>query len=277
MPHLIKFAPAIKQAIGIRWSSQLASEASKSNMQHFKKNENIWENPIYHPVYSKDEVLQVKKTHVETKDLSDQLAYLSVKLARFSFDTLSGYRFGKLTTSKVLNRAIFLETVAGVPGFTAGILRHLRSLRRMERDYGWIHTLLEEAENERMHLLTFIKLKQPGLLFRFCVVATQGIFMNGFFLAYLLSPKFCHRFVGYLEEEAVKTYTDIIAAIDDGRLPEWKDQPAPEIAVSYWRLGENATLRDMFLAVRADEANHRDVNHTFATIKPQQKNPFLQE
>ncbi|KAJ3269974.1 hypothetical protein HDV01_000780, partial [Terramyces sp. JEL0728] len=199
-------------------------------MQHFKKNEDIWENPVYHPVYSKDEVLTVQKTHIESKGLSDQLAYLSVKLARFSFDTLSGFRFGQLTTNKVLNRAIFLETVAGVPGFTAGILRHLRSLRRMERDYGWIHTLLEEAENERMHLLTFIKLKQPGLFFRFCVVATQGIFMNGFFLAYLISPRFCHRFVGYLEEEAVKTYTDIIAAIDDGRLAEWKDKPAPEIA-----------------------------------------------
>ena len=34
-----------------------------------------------------------------------------------------------------------------------------------------------------------------------------GVFVNLFFLAYLISPKFCHRFVGYLEEEAVKTYT----------------------------------------------------------------------
>ncbi len=34
-----------------------------------------------------------------------------------------------------------------------------------------------------------------------------GTFVNLFFLAYLMSPKFCHRFVGYLEEEAVKTYT----------------------------------------------------------------------
>jgi hypothetical protein len=53
------------------------------------------------------------------------------------------------------------------------MLRHLRSLRRMDHDHGWIHTLLEEAENERMHLLTFIRLKQPGPLFRLSVVATQ--------------------------------------------------------------------------------------------------------
>ena len=53
------------------------------------------------------------------------------------------------------------------------MLRHLRSLRRMDRDHGWIHTLLEEAENERMHLLTFLKLRQPGPIFRMSVVVTQ--------------------------------------------------------------------------------------------------------
>lgn len=50
-------------------------------------------------------------------------------------------------------RIILLESIAGVPGMVAGTLRHLRSLRLMRRDGGWIHTLLAEAENERMHLL----------------------------------------------------------------------------------------------------------------------------
>ena len=68
----------------------------------------------------------------------------------------------------------FLETVAGVPGMVAAMLRHLRSLRTMRRDNGWIHTLLEEAENERMHLLTFLQLRQPGPLFRGAVLVTQG-------------------------------------------------------------------------------------------------------
>ena len=30
-----------------------------------------------------------------------------------------------------------------MPGFVAGMMRHMRSLRRMQRDQGWIHTLLE--------------------------------------------------------------------------------------------------------------------------------------
>jgi threonyl-tRNA synthetase len=77
----------------------------------------------------------------------------------------------------------------------------------MKRDNGWINTLLAEAENERMHLLTFMNMRKPGPLFRGMVILTQGVMCNLFFMTYLLSPKTCHAAVGYLEEEAVKTYT----------------------------------------------------------------------
>ena len=39
----------------------------------------------------------------------------------------------------------------------AGMLIHPQSLLKMQDDNGWIKTLLDEAENERMHLMTFIK------------------------------------------------------------------------------------------------------------------------
>ena len=61
-----------------------------------------------------------------------------------------------MSESKYLTRAIFLETIAAVPGMVAGMHRHMRSLRTLRPDGGWIHHLLEEAENERMHLLTFL-------------------------------------------------------------------------------------------------------------------------
>jgi hypothetical protein len=63
----------------------------------------------------------------------------------------------------------------------------------MQRDHGWIHTLLEEAENERMHLMTFMQLKRPGPFFRASVILTQWAFTAGFSIAYLFSPHFCHR------------------------------------------------------------------------------------
>jgi len=125
-----------------------------------------------------------------------------------------------------------------------------------------------------MHLLTFMKLGQPSLLFRALIIAAQGVFYNLFFLSYLISPKTCHRFVGVLEEEAVVTYTLAIKEIEEGRLPEWKDMPAPQIAIDYWRMQDNSRLLDVLYAVRSDEAGHRFANHTFANVKDQDFNPM---
>ena len=53
------------------------------------------------------------------------------------------------------------------------------------------------------------KMQTKSLLYgyNFSFSISTGLFVNCFFIAYMLSPRFCHRFVGYLEEEAVKTYT----------------------------------------------------------------------
>lgn len=118
-----------------------------------------------------------------------------------------------------LNRIIFLETVAGIPGMVGGMQRHMRSLRTLERDHGWIHHLLEEAENERMHLFFFLRQRSPGIAFRLMIAAGQLGFFNAYFMFYLFSPSMCHRFVGFLEEEAVYTYSILLDKIDDGTLP----------------------------------------------------------
>jgi len=192
---------------------------------------------------------------------------------RFNFDLMSGYALFRHTETMWLNRIIFLESVAGIPGTIGATLRHLASLRRLKRDHGWIHTMLEEAENERMHLLTAIKLRQPGKFFRGCILLTQGVFFNFFWIAYLVSPRFCHRLVGYLEEEAVLTYTHCLQSIDQKKL--WVDVPAPDLAISYWRLQSNATMRDVIANIRADESHHRDVNHQFADLPHDKPNPYL--
>jgi len=154
--------------------------------------------------------------------------------------------------------------VAGVPGMIGGMQRHMRSLRTLERDHGWIHHLLQEAENERMHLFFFLNQRNPGIFFRVLIVLAQGIFFHSYFLAYLISPKTCHRFVGYLEEEAVHTYSVLLKCIDEGKLPYWSNMACPEEAIEYYNLPKDAKMRDLILAVRADESCHREVNHHFA-------------
>ena len=131
----------------------------------------------------------------------------------------------------------------------------------MQNDGGWIHTLLAEAENERMHLMTFVKIAKPNWLERWLVLLAQGVFYNGFFLLYLLSSRTAHRVVAYFEEEAIISDTESPAEIESGRT---ENVAAPQIAIDYWKLGSDARLRDVVIAVRADEAGHRDVNHRFA-------------
>ena len=130
-----------------------------------------------------------------------------------------------------------------------------------------------------MHLLTFLKMAQPGPFMRVMILGAQGVFFNGLFFSYLLSPRTCHRFVGYLEEQAVLTYTLAIADIDAGKLPKWKALEAPEIAVRYWNMPEGKrTMRDLLLYIRADEAKHREVNHTLGNLEQKvDPNPFVSE
>jgi ubiquinol oxidase len=191
--------------------------------------------------------------HHRPKGASDRVAFAFVKALRFCADTFFAKRYG--------HRAVVLETVAAVPGMVGATLNHLKCLRRMCDDRGWIKTLMDEAENERMHLMTFIEVAKPTAFERFVVVAAQWVFYLFFFGLYLVSPRTAHRVVGYFEEEAVVSYTHYLAEIDEGRS---LNVPAPAIAIRYWGLPAEATLRDVVEVVRADEAHHRDVNHGFA-------------
>ncbi len=191
--------------------------------------------------------------HHEPHGFSDRFALGFTKLLRFCADTFFAKRYG--------HRAIVLETVAAVPGMVGATLTHLKCLRKMIDDDGWIRTLMEEAENERMHLMTFIKVAQPNMFERLVILSVQWVFYIAFFFLYLISSRTAHRVVGYFEEEAVISYTLYLKEIDEGRSP---NVPAPEIARHYWKLPADATLRDVVLVVRADEAHHRDVNHGFS-------------
>ena len=192
--------------------------------------------------------------HYKPVNISDKIARLFTKSMRFFADTFFQKRYG--------HRAVVLETVAGVPGMVAGMWTHLTSLRKMQTGYGpKIRTLLSEAENERMHLMTFIAIAQPNAFERMLVLLVQAVFWNFFFVIYVFFPRTAHRIVGYFEEEAVYSYTEYLKEIDDGKI---ENIDAPKIAIEYWNLPQNAKLRDVVIAVREDEAHHRDTNHQFA-------------
>ncbi|CAA6669543.1 unnamed protein product [Spirodela intermedia] len=153
--------------------------------------------------------------------LGDKLAFWTVKVLRAPTDIFFQRRYGC--------RAMMLETVAA-------------SLRRFEHSGGWIRVLLEEAENERMHLMTFMEVSQPRWYERALVFAVQGVFFNAYFLAYLASPT---------------------------RQGHHRERPRPRHRHRLLAPPPDATLRDVVLSVRADEAHHRDVNHFASDIHRQ--------
>lgn len=196
-----------------------------------------------------------QETHYDVKNMSDRVALAITKFLRFIADTFFKKKYG--------HRAVVLETVAAVPGMVAGMLIHLKSLRTMKADRGWIKILLEEAENERMHLMTFIEVAKPTLFERLIIISAQFIFIFMYSIIYLFSQRTAHRIVGYFEEEAVISYTEYLKELESGVI---EDHPAPKIAIDYWNLPLRATLKDVVKVVRDDEAGHRDVNHSFANI-----------
>ncbi len=199
--------------------------------------------------------------HHKPEDLSDKIAFAFTKFLRFLADTFFKKKYG--------HRAVVLETVAAVPGMVAGMLLHLKSLRKMQDDKGWIKILLDEAANERMHLMTFIKIAKPTFIERMIIMVAQFIFILMYLFIYLVSQKTAHRIVGYFEEEAVISYTEYLNEIEEGKIENIK---APEIAINYWNLPLNSRLKDVVKVIRDDEAGHRDVNHSFADILNDKKN-----
>ncbi|GAB2292003.1 hypothetical protein Dimus_036266 [Dionaea muscipula] len=204
--------------------------------------------------YRSDVSIDIKKHH-QPKIFADKFAYYLVKFLRVPTDIFFQRRYGC--------RAMMLETVAAVPGMVGGMLLHLRSLRKFDHSGGWIKALLDEAENERMHLMTMVELVKPKWYERMLVLIVQGIFFNCYFVAYVLSPKMAHRVVGYLEEEAIHSYTYFLNDIESGAI---ENVPAPAIAIDYWRLPKDADLKQLITVIRADEAHHRDVNHFASDI-----------
>ena len=204
--------------------------------------------------------------HHKPQNLSDKIAFAFTKFLRFLADTFFKKKYG--------HRAVVLETVAAVPGMVAGMLLHLKSLRKMQDDKGWIKILLDEAANERMHLMTFIKIAKPTFIERLIIMVAQFIFILMYLFIYLISQKTAHRIVGYFEEEAVISYTEYLNEIEEGKIENIK---APEIAINYWNLPLNSRLKDVVKVIRDDEAGHRDVNHSFADILNTKKNKVFNE
>ena len=186
--------------------------------------------------------------------ISDSFAKSMTMFFRFVADTFFAKRYG--------HRAVVLETIAGVPGMVAGVWLHAKSLRKMKTGWGpKIREMMEEAENERMHLMIFIDIAQPTWLERWIVLLAQFVFIIFYTFLYIFFPKTAHRMIHYFEEEAVVSYTNYLHMISSGQT---EDVPAPQIAIEYYGLQGDARFSDVIVKVREDEKHHAKVNYNYS-------------
>ena len=186
--------------------------------------------------------------------ISDGTAMAMTKFFRFFADTFFAKRYG--------HRAVVLETIAGVPGMVGGMLLHMRSLRKMERGNGtMIQELLDEAVNERKHLMFFIEIAQPNWFERRLIFVAQFVFFIFYAFMYIFFTRTAHKMIAYFEEEAVRSYNNYLEMIKNEQI---ENVPAPQIAIEYYGLMKSARLSHLVQCVRDDEAKHAEANHRFA-------------
>ena len=178
------------------------------------------------------------------QDRSDRAAYAFVRFLRLFADMFFASRYG--------HRAVVLEAVAAVPGKVRQTVQHLKSLRRREADHRGIRILPNAADCGRIHLVTLMEIVRPSGLERLLVLLAHCVFYTLYFLFYVVSPGTAYRVVGYLAEEAVRTYTDYLACVENGT---YDDIAAPGIAIDYWRLDPDAGLREVIIAIGGDHGN----------------------
>lgn len=191
--------------------------------------------------------------HHSPVTFSDRFAFALVSGMVKIASALFGKRYG--------DRVVVLETVAAVPPMVSATLLHLRCLRRMMDDHGWIRSLMIEAENQRAHLMSFVAIQRPRGWERFLIVLAQGIFYNSYFLLSLVSPGTAHRLAAYISEQAIQGYSHYLDRLASGVQP---DIDAPAFAIDYWHLSPGAKLSELLVSMRQDEAIHRDIQHAFA-------------
>jgi hypothetical protein len=205
----------------------------------------LQQNHIWTPVELEEKLTVLY--HHKPQTISDLITNTVVYGLYHSFNAITGYKHVNPSVQSIEWRLLVLESVAGVPGFVAAGFRHFRSLRTLQRDHGWIATLLEEAENERMHLLLCLNKFNAGIITRTMVITAQMILVPVLMGVYAVHPRSMHRFVGYLEETACKTYVNIIAHVETPGTElnlAWKDMEASDMAKGYYKLPPDAKWVD---------------------------------
>lgn len=169
-------------------------------------------------------------------------------------------------------RFYVLETVARVPYFSYLSVLHLYETLGFWRRADWLKVHFAESWNEMHHLLIMEEL--GGAAFwgdRVLAKTTALIYYWIIVVLYMIHPNSAYHFMELVETHAYASYQKFLKSAE----AELKAQPAPAIAITYYRDGDLYmfdefqtahapnerrpkidNLYDVFVAIRDDEMEH---------------------
>jgi ubiquinol oxidase len=169
-------------------------------------------------------------------------------------------------------RFYVLETVSRVPYFAYLSVLHLYESLGGWRNADWLKVHFAESWNE-LHHLRIVEALGGGKHWGDRYLARIGVLAYYWILVfvYMVAPKSAYYFNQLVEEHAYETYDRFLNEHET----ELKTQPAPQVAIAYYREGDlymfdefQAThspaerrpqidnLYDVFVAIRNDEMEH---------------------
>merc|ERR1719210_402220 len=160
--------------------------------------------------------------------LSDSAAYGATRFLSCSVDLVSGLSMSR--ERWWMRRLLFLSTLSGAPA------RALEVAEGQQKNLGdkWARTLLTEADKERARLAILMEVRSSGPVARTLLEGGQAILSRSFVAAHFALPRFCKWFAGYVEEEQVKAYTQLLEDIDAGDAPGFADAQASLLACKHY-------------------------------------------
>lgn len=178
----------------------------------------------------------------------------------------------KVYRNRPYPRFYVLETVARVPYFSYLSVLHFYETLGRWRKADWLKVHFAESWNELHHLLIMEELEGDRLwIDRFLARHTALLYYWIIIALYLIHPRSAYNFMEQVEEHAFQSYDTFLHSQEDFL----KSQPAPDIAISYYRDGdlymfdefqtshpaeqrrpEINNLYDVFVAIRDDEMEH---------------------
>lgn len=205
---------------------------------------------VPHNIFSSEHSLNgVQLACMRPGTFADSAAFSASQALQMAFRSVT--TLVQVNEHNWLRRLSFLSVMSAAPG------RALAGTGNATAGCRWVQGLVSESEREKLRLDILLHLQAPGLLSRALLSTTQAALECGYSLAHVVSPKFCRWLVGYVEEESVKAYTQLLKDIDSGLLPKFAGGVAPAAARAHFALPEGAPLSEVFKCMLAEGMHSR--------------------